>query len=82
MTEPKSRFKVAEIAIDEDGVLWLYYGGQHPDQGGLSYRWGSVGLHSAKDLGSYVQRTIERELPEYLEQIKKKMIAKRKLLIP
>lgn len=72
MSEPAKRYKVAEIALGEDGTWWLNWIGVHPDQGGLSYRWGAVGLKSPEDLAGYVDTVMTAEQAEYLKQIEKK----------
>lgn len=79
MSEPKEspkKFEVGKIAIDEDGVWWFIYVGSHPDQGGMTYRWGSIGLMDPISLGNAVGGAMTMEQEEYLKKIKEKTLQK------
>lgn len=71
--QPKM-FEVGRVAIDEDGVWWFIYVGQHPDQGGISYRWGSIGLADPISLGNAVGGAMKMEEDEYKRRIKEKTV--------
>lgn len=72
MTEPKKRFEVGKVAIDEDGMWWFYYVGTHADQGGLTYRWGSIGLTGPLALGQAIGAAMKIEEDEYLKKLQQK----------
>lgn len=65
-----TRYKIGEIALDENGVYWFNYVGTHPDQGGLSFRWGSIGLQSPKDLGQAVTAALTLDEDTHKAKIK------------
>jgi len=45
------RYKLAEISMDADGMIWVSYLGDHADQGGINFRYGSGGFPTASPAG-------------------------------
>lgn len=70
MNRDAKRFKIAEIALGEDGTYWFNFVGTHPDQGGLSFRWGSIGLANPKDLGQAIAAALTLDEPTHKAKIK------------
>jgi hypothetical protein len=66
----KPRFKVAEIALDEDGVYHIKWLGNHGDQGGITYRWGSVGITGLDGVGMILEDCLSDVQDIQLEQVR------------
>ena len=43
------QYKIIEIALDEDGMFWLYYYGDVAEQGGCRFGKGSMGFTNLDD---------------------------------
>jgi len=67
------QYKIIEIALDEDGMFWLYYYGDVAEQGGCRFGKGSMGFVTLKDCLSVAESIAENNMDKYKELIKNKV---------
>lgn len=66
----KKRYKVAEVAVDEDGTYWLMYLGTQPEQGGLGFGWGTMGFDGPGALSVTLKQILKLDREEHTRLIK------------
>ena len=66
------QYKIAEIAVDEDGMCWIHYLGDHAEQGGIAFKWGNFGCESLEDLLKAATKLLPKHEDEYQKLIKDK----------
>lgn len=76
MEEPK-RFVVGKICLASDGSYHLHWYGAHPDQGGITERWGSAGAKDLESVGDLVSAFMPRNDSLYKEKMEN-ILAKEK----
>jgi len=69
MKEPENIYKVAEIAMTPSGEYKLIWIGTHADQGGPSWRNGSIGFENLKGLAHGVEHFLGRDEEEFKKKI-------------
>jgi len=67
-----SRYEIASIHLDSDGIFWIYYYGEVPEQGGSRFGRGSMGLHTLDDAINVLKSILETNLDTYKKLIQEK----------
>ena len=67
----KERYIVAQIAVDEDGIFWLKYYGDHAEQGGMvrTYAWGP-GSENPEPILNWLVDQMEKHREFFVQKIK------------
>lgn len=68
----KTRFRIAEIAVDDDGTYHVAWLGMHADQGGMNYRWGHLGIHGLDGIGNLLEGFLKPTEQVTLDRVKAK----------
>lgn len=67
----KETYQIGEIAITEDGSWYVYWYGNHAEQGGISFTKGNLGSDDIQGLLKIVSKDLEKCKDIFLEQIQK-----------
>ena len=65
----ENQYKVAEITLTSSGQYRLIWTGTHPDQGGLTYRMGSIGFTTLGGLAGNLVHFLGRDEEKFKELI-------------
>lgn len=66
----KVPYRLAELALDEDGIYWVVYTGYIAEQGGIHFGEQMVQCDSLQDALDLIEDVIFENLDEYKARIK------------
>lgn len=67
------KYKIAEVCISADGkTFWVSYCGMYPDQGGDTFRWGSIGCSDLEGALALLKHGLEKDLTLIQQRVKEK----------
>lgn len=69
----KKQYKIIEVALDEEGMFWLYYIGDVVEQGGCRFGKGSMGFRTLQDCLAVAEHIAGDNMGKYKELMKKKV---------
>jgi hypothetical protein len=63
--------RIAEIYLDEDGIFWGYYWGNHIDQGGKVFTQGNIGVSSIEFLLNIMKTNMKNNEDNFKKLLEK-----------
>lgn len=68
----KTPFRLTDISLDEDGVYYVRYTGDVPEQGGIHWGEAEVRLHSLEEALAFIEAIFVTYGERYKEEISKR----------